>query len=177
MNFPGRAKALREAARVDLDWSLTHGRFAWLLPLRDPQAFLPELGRLSLAGSDEAFRTAMRRLIVEELYEWAGNLRNALERGESNSLPLIAMGMAQASSLLLGLARRHLYGTGARVLAESLSLADPPEGHECLCRLVLLGRLADPGEVGAACDALWQGVSRWAPVQGLAFVEERRIPF
>jgi hypothetical protein len=64
-----------------------------------------------------------------------------------------------------------------RVLAESLALADPPQGHEKLCHLVLQGRLNDSGEVGEACDALWQGVRPWAAAHGLTFVEERRIPF
>lgn len=177
VDFLGRDTALGKAAEVDGDWPLTHGSFVHLLALHDPKGFLPELAKTALSQPDARFDRAMRGLIVGELYEWIGKLRNARHRGHAAPLPEIAVDMAKRSAFLLGLANRHLYTTGSRVLEESLDLPGRPAGHDALCRMAMEGRLADATALALACEHLWAGLVEWAAARGLWIVEERPIPY
>jgi kanamycin nucleotidyltransferase len=77
----------------------------------------------------------------------------------------------------LGLARRHTYQTGARLLFDSLSLPGRMAGYDRLCGMVMSGRLSERDEVAAACEALWAGVQEWAVQMGIVMEDSRRIPF
>lgn len=177
VNLLGRDTVLAQAAEVDERWPLTHGAFVHVLPLHDPEGFFPELRATALGQPRQKFAAAMRGLIVGELYEWVGKLRNARHRGETIPLPRIALDMALHGAFLIALAERHLYSTGSKVFAESLGLSGRPEGYDALCGMAMTGTLSDGAAVATACEGFWAGVLAWAAERGLRIIEERRVPF
>jgi len=90
---------------------------------------------------------------------------------------MLAMHLALHGAFLIGLADRHLYTSGARLLEESLRISGRPAGYDDLCRLVMEGTLANSSQVVAACEAFWGGVERWSAARGIPLEEPRRIPF
>jgi kanamycin nucleotidyltransferase len=81
----------------------------------------------------ECFVEAIRGVIVGELYEWIGKLRNARHNGDTAYLPELALNMAKYGAFIIGLANRHCYLTGSRVLVEFLTLSGRPSGYDTLC--------------------------------------------
>ena len=177
VNFLGRDLVLRKVAGVAGTWPITHGAFLGVRPLYDPDDFFGQLREIVVGQPEESFNEAMRELIVGELYEWVGKLRNARQTGHTAHLPQLALDMAKKGAFLIGLANRHCYTTGPRVLEESLLLPDRPVGYDRLCHVAMAGDLADAGRVTAACEAFWSGVEQWAVQHGLEIEEQRRIPF
>lgn len=156
-----------EAATVEGDWPITHGALAHVWPLYDPNAFFDQIRTAALAHPGSVFRQALYDLIVGDIYELVGKLRNADHLGYHDALPALAAALARTGACLCGLHHRHLYTTGARLWQESLTLPDRPEGYDALCRLVQTGRLEDPAVVLATADAFWAGVESWAAQQRL----------
>ena len=155
------------AAELDVGWSLTHSAGLHVLPVYDPQGFFPRLRQAILAHSDEEFRHAVAEMMVGEIYELVGKIRNAAWQRNHEALPFFAVELARDSACLVGLANHHLYTSAARMFAESLSLAQPPAGYQALCQMVMAGQLADPQRILAAVDALWAGMEAWADSLGL----------
>ncbi len=177
VDFLSADMALREAARVEGRWPLTHGAWLHIRPLHDPTGFFETLRQAVLSQPEEAFRAAIRELIVGDIYEHIGKLRNARARGVGAELPLLAVSLAQEGAYLIGLARRACYSGAARLFEESLAFPDRPAGYDALCAAVMAGELSDPERVGALCEGFWAGVERWAAEHGVGIVEGRRIPF
>ncbi len=177
VNFQSRDTLLGQAAEVDELWPLTHGAFVFVKPLYDPEGFFPELRAVALGQPEARFREALRALIVGELYELVGKVRNAHEDRFWTALPPLAMQTAFYGAMLLGLAHRHLYTQGERVFLEALELPDPPQGYGALVKRVTSGRLDDPQGVVAAVETFWEGVEAWADARGLDWTHPGPFPF
>jgi kanamycin nucleotidyltransferase len=177
VNFRSRNMILAEAAEIEENWPLTHGAFANILPLYDPSHFFNELKEVVLSHPPEQFQEVIRAVIVGELYEWMGKLRNAQVDGETAYLPELALNMAKYGAFILGLAHRHFYTTGRRVLEESLTLPGRPPGYDSLCQMAIQGTLSDFNLIRERCELFWAGVAQWAAEQGLQIEESQRIPF
>lgn len=177
VDFISRDRLLAQAAEVDGEWPLTHGAYVHTRPLHDPHRIFPQLREIVLGQRAEKFAAALRMLVVGDIYELVGKVRNAREAGHSGGLAILATHLALCGAYLIGLANRTPYTSGTKILRESLSLPGRPAGYDHLCRLVMDGTLADPDQVAAACDAFWAGVERWAATRGIAIDEPRRIPF
>lgn len=170
VDFYSAAVLLTKAAEVEGRWPLTHGAFATVLPLYDPESFFTSLAAAATGGSPEQFKAAIEEALVGELYEWIGKLRN----GNTAYQAELAIGMAKYTAFILGLHHRRLFTTGPRVLEEALTLPDQPAGFDQLCDLVMTGRLHDPAP---ACETLWTGLEAWAARNGYTIHSGARIPF
>ena len=160
------------ASEVDVDWSLTHGAYTDVWALYDPNGFFPRLREVALSQPDPVFERAIRDVIVGELYERIGKVRNARVARHDACLPYLAVELAKFGALLLGLANRHLYATSTRLFEESLTLPGRPGGYDFLCRMVMAGELADPVRVCDASDAFWDGIERWAGARGIQIEQD-----
>jgi kanamycin nucleotidyltransferase len=150
------------AAEFDEFWPLTHGSCVNILPLHDPQHIFESLKEHVFDHHDEAFDELMAGIIVGELYEFLGKIRNAVASHKTENLPALAVEMAKYGAYLIGLANRTLYTSSATLFSESLALADQPDGYETLCRLVTGGRLEDAAQIARAADGFWDGIEAWA---------------
>lgn len=177
VDFYGQDVLLEKAAGVDERWPLTHGAYVHVRALHDPDRFFPKLRGVVLNQPKEKFLAAMRELIVGDLYELVGKLRNARHFGHTAGLPMLVVHMALYGAFLVGLDNRHCYTSGTRAFEESLRLPGRPGGYDALCRLVMGGKLNNPEHVVGACEAFWSGVERWALTRGLTIEEPRWLPF
>lgn len=177
VNFRSRNVVLAEAAEVDGDWSLTHGAFVYILALYDPNNFFNELREVVLSHPPEHFQQVIRAVIVGELYEWIGKLRNAQVDGETAYLPELALNMAKYGAFIIGLAHKHFYSTGRKVLEESLTLPSRPSDYDPLCQMAIQGTLSDFNLIRERCELFWTGLRQWAAELGLQIEETRCIPF
>jgi kanamycin nucleotidyltransferase len=163
---------LRWAAEVDVDWSITHGAYTRVLPVHDPTGFFPRLRETVLAQPDHAFKRAICDVIVGELYERIGKLRNARAMGNDACLPYLAVDLTRVGACLLGLAHRHLYNSSSQLFQESLTLPDRPGGYDGLCRMVMSGELADPTRIAQTSETFWRGIETWAEAHDLRIEQE-----
>jgi kanamycin nucleotidyltransferase len=176
VNFYSENIAVALAAEIDGDWPLTHGAFCNVLALHDPTGFFPRLRDVVLSQPDERFTETIRDVIVGEIYEAVGKLRNARHTGHTAYLPRLAIDLAMYGAFLIGLANRRLYTTGATVLEESLTLDAQPAGYRALCELAMTGNLSQPNPIFHVCEAFWAGVEQWARERGVC-IEHPRLPF
>jgi kanamycin nucleotidyltransferase len=153
---------LEWASELDVDWPVTHGACVHVWVLYDPSGFFPRLRDAALLHPDEVFQRVIRDVIVGEIYERIGKVRNARVANEDACLPSLAVELAKCGACLLGLAHRHLYTTSTRMFEESLTLPGRPGGYDILCQLVMAGDLTDAARIADASDAFWSGVERWA---------------
>lgn len=177
VDFYGEDVLLRRAAEVDGRWPLTHGAYYAVLPLHDPGGFFPRLRGVAAGREDSQFHAAIEGVLVGELYEFAGKLRNAMSSGSTAYLPELAVQMARYGAFLVGLHNRRLFSTGGRVLEEALTLPERPQGLDDLCQMVMSGNLSDTKLIATACERFWTGVAAWAATHGYAITDTRRIPF
>ncbi|MCB0064453.1 MAG: hypothetical protein KDE19_20150, partial [Caldilineaceae bacterium] len=117
------------------------------------------------------FNQLLEEMIVGELYEWIGKLRNAQQVGNAAAIPPLAVHFVEHLAQILAIAHRHCYTTGSRTLADSLTLARRPAGYDALCGTVMRGALHDTEVVAAQIEACWRGLADWAQGEGLAFRE------
>ncbi|MGZ7445493.1 ANT(4')-I family aminoglycoside nucleotidyltransferase [Paenibacillus sp. TH7-28] len=167
---------LKTAVTVEGDWPLTHGPFFSQLSLYDPQHFFSRLREAAESPTKEDFRYAINEVLVGEMYEFIGKLRNASLNGPHTYLPYLAVQFAQYGAMLVGLHNRKLYSTGAMVLPEALELPDRPEGFDGVARMVMSGTLAEPAKIVSACENFWSGLVDWAAKYDYV-IHSRRIPF
>lgn len=167
---------LKTAATVEGDWPLTHGPFFALLSLYDPKDFFSTLKNAADSPVKEDFTQAVNGVLVGEMYEFIGKLRNARLNGHLSYLPYLTMQFAQYGTMVIGLHNQKLYSTGAMVLPESLELANRPAGFDEVARLVMSGDLADPSKIIVACEDFWNGLIAWAAEHHYV-IHSERIPF
>lgn len=167
INIFGPDVVRARAQEVEDNWSLDQGQLARCRPLFGDLAFFDELKRLALNPDQAALDAMAADIVVGELYEWMGKLRNAQARGEFSGLALLACGFVEKMAWVLGLVHRHLYRTGMTLLAESLTLPDRPAGYDAACQMVMAGELSDPARVAAALEAAWAGLGPWLAQHGV----------
>lgn len=177
VNFVSEDVLFARAREVDPAWPLTHGAYVHIRPLYDPEGLFPRLKEAVLRAPHEAFQQALRALIVEDLYEVVGKIRNAWHFQACEELPFLAVHLAFYGALLVGLANRHLYRSASKMLADSLRLPERPTGYDALCQRVLAGKLAPADAVVQDCEEFWASVEEWCRRRGIPLGETRLIPF
>jgi kanamycin nucleotidyltransferase len=163
---------LTYAAEVEGDWALTHGSMLWVLPIYDPDAFFERLKETVSSQPDEAFRAAMAGLIVGEIYEVVGKVRNCQASGKTSSLALYTVELASYGAWLIGLANRHHYLSSSTMLTEALPLPGQPAGYESLCQIVTRGELQDHKLIYQVADDFWRGVIDWCAINEIPVVRQ-----
>lgn len=156
-----------DAAELDGNWAMTHGSYAHVLPLYDPGGFFPTLAKVVTAHTDEAYNNILHTLIVGEIYEMVGKIRNAQAYNDPSSLPFFVMQLALYGAWLIGLANRHLYASASRMFADSLTLPNRPAGYDELCQTMLSGALSEPEKLIELANQFWEGVEVWAQEWGI----------
>lgn len=167
---------MNTAATVEDDWPLTHGPFFSPLSLYDPKGFFSKLKKAAESPANEDFTQAINGILVGEMYEFIGKLRNVNLYGPQTYLPYLAMQFAQYGAMLIGLHNRKLYSTGAMVLPESLELPNRPAGFDKVAGLVMSGDLTEPSKIVFACEDFWNGLATWAAEHDYV-IHSERIPF
>jgi kanamycin nucleotidyltransferase len=158
----------RLAKTVEGDWPITHGALLQVRAIYDPGGVFERVRKMAGSQPTAAFRQAQVELIVGEIYETVGKIRNALAQAQPAPLALYASHLATYGACLVGLENRQTYTTSGQMFADSLALPGAPAGYETLCRAVMAGRLYQAGEIGRWSDALWEGIEAWANARGLA---------
>ncbi|MGE7691324.1 ANT(4')-I family aminoglycoside nucleotidyltransferase [Lysinibacillus sp. NPDC097214] len=177
VNFDSAEHIIEEATTVDEIWPLTHGQFFNILPIYDPKDFFSELKAKASSVDGSIIKEAICRTLVEEMYEYIGKMRNIEIQGPQTFLPILAMEIATAGAMILGLHNKQFFTTSAQVLSEALSFTDKPEGYEVLCELVMSGNLSDPKQIIAICENYWESLLKWSAQQGYQIECSTVIPW
>lgn len=172
VNVQSRDVLLEEAASVEGNWPITHGAYSQVLPIYDPGGFFDELRKVVYSQPETKFRSALQKLIVGELLEQLGKVRNAWAMGNPGCLPTLACELARSGAFLLGLANRFLYSSATRMMAESLELPGQPVAYRQLCHLVTSGELADAERIVKTANLFWAGVEDWAAANQIGIIQQ-----
>jgi len=167
---------LKNASTVEGRWPLTHGPYFSTLSLYDPGDFFPTLKKAAESPARSDFSRAISEVLIGEMYEFVGKLRNVSVNGPHTYLPYLATQFAQYGAMLIGLHNRKLFSTGAMVLPEALELPNRPVGFDNVAKLVMSGELAEPSKIVSACEDFWNGLVGWAAEHDYV-IESKRIPF
>lgn len=153
---------LARVAEVDGEWPITHGQFAGVWVLHDPTGLFPRLEALAISQPQSSFEHAITEVIIGDIYELIGKLRNARTNQILDSVPLFLVHLAMQAACLVGLANRHLYSSSYTLFQDSMNLPDRPPGYDALCLAVMRGGLNDPLQAMRWAEDLWQGLITWA---------------
>jgi kanamycin nucleotidyltransferase len=158
---------LAHSAELDDLWPITQGAFARVLPLHDPKRIFHRASHAVFDHTLEDYQDVIREVLIGDLYEVVGKVRNALATERTANLPAEAVLAARYAASVVGLNNRHLYSTGPAIFSESLELPGRPAGYDELVGMVVRGKLHNAQAIAAAVDALWAGEEAWAQEQGL----------
>ena len=167
----------RRAARLDEAWSVTHATFANPQRLCGDVSFFAELRRLVFEHSQNQFDDVIRAILVGELFEGLGKVRNAQLHGAHEQLPRVATRLAIMAELMVGLSHRHIYTAAGLATIESMKLEPRPSGHDELCEMVMRGELSAPDRISATIERYWTGVIEWAALRNLDLGDACKRPF
>lgn len=167
VNFHGLDVARRAAAAVDDDWPLEHGRFLHAKPIYGDAALFEEFRHANDATPKAEFDAMIASLIVGDIYEVIGKLRNANANGQTTYLPVLACHVAEYMACVVGLAHRRIYTTRTTMFQESLALPTLPDGYADLCRMVMAGALGDPTAIAVTLERLWAGLGAWTAAEDI----------
>lgn len=167
-----REVMLQLAAQVDEEWPFTHGCYVYVKPLFDPDSFFPILRQAVLSHPKEVFSQTIQSVIVGDVYEIIGKIRNAEYSNHTTYLPHYADKMAIFCACLIGLDQQHLYTSFTNLFEESLQFPDRPAGYDPLIQMVMSGELSDPKKIIQAINTLWNGLEEWAAARCLV-IEHR----
>jgi kanamycin nucleotidyltransferase len=162
---------LRDAGIVDGTWPLVQSGYVYTEPLFDPDGLFASVREVALKSANRDFGPSIRNLIVGEIWEAVGKVRNARER-KQNALPMLTVEIVKATACLIGLSQAHMYVSNCSFLEESLELLDRPAGYDGLCKRVLSGDLGDPEGLRAYIDRLWTGIEVWAEERDIRLNDE-----
>ena len=162
---------IRDAAVIDETWPFVQSGYVFIKPLYDPDGVFPRVREIALDPRPNEFREAIRNIVVGELYEAIGKIRNAHESGRRSSLPMLAVELARFGACLIGLANHHLYVSYSTLFEESLKIAGRPDGYDDFCKLVIAGELGNSDEVLNLANLLWEGIETWAAQNGIQIYE------
>ena len=157
---------MRDAANVTETWSITHGCYLDVMPLHDPGGVFAELAATVRGIPRPVFDRAIERLIVGELWEAIGKLRNARARDQSPPLGFLYY-ILKIGYWMIGLANRRTYSAATNAWSEALALPDRMAGYDTLCRVASAGDVSDGARVFDVCEGFWTGVAAWATARGL----------
>jgi kanamycin nucleotidyltransferase len=163
---------LEWATEIDEDWPLTHSACTEVLAVCDPTDLFSRLRDAVLSRHDDQFEQTIRDVIVGDLYEWIGKIRNARAAGNDTCLPYLAVELARTGMCLIGLANRHLYAASSTAFEESLRQPGRPKGYDRLCQMVMSGDLTDTSRVADAAESFWSSVEKWADERGMVIEDE-----
>lgn len=169
INVYGPDIARSRAGTITDDWALCRGQFLNARLIYGNDAILRELRASADRPAEKEVHSKIRGMIVEELYEWIGKLRNADILQRYGNVPSIACLFAKTVAFILGLFHRTCYTTGGSVLEESLRHHGLPAGYEALCGLVMKGQLSDRRNVIELTEEVWAGMGVWAIRNGFEF--------
>ena len=158
---------LEQASQVDCDWPITHGAYVRVWPIYDPSLLFPRLRETVYSQPESRFTKVIKDVIIGEIYELVGKIRNAQTSQVWAGLPYMTVAMVMHSACLVGLAHRQLYTSLSGIFSESLALSNLPEGYPALCELAASGRLEDPAHNIRLIDTCWDGIEAWAASQGI----------
>lgn len=111
------------------------------------------------------------------MYEYMGKLRNIKIQGPETFLPALAIEIATAGAMILGLHHKRYFTTSAQVLPEALGLSNRPDGFDKLCQLVMSGHLYDSKKILDACENFWNGLLDWSKKNGYVINYSDSVPF
>jgi kanamycin nucleotidyltransferase len=177
VNVVDEVSLRQEASQVDCRWARTHGKFVHIFPLTDPEDYFSGLRELVVSHPPELFREVIEEVLISDMYELIGKVRNAHVKGHDQALAVLAVELAQRTASALGLEHRHLYRSSSSVLDEAVRLPDPPEGFYTLAQMVMTGHLHHAATIVSVCDTLWSGLVRWAEERSYTLVAFQEIPF
>lgn len=163
---------VREAVRLEGTWPITHGAYVEIMPLLGDSDVFERVRAAALGHGDDEFEVAIHSLIVGELYELTGKVRNLHASGGGSATALLATELGKYAACLVGLANRHLYGTASSVFDESLTLPVRPGGYDALHALLTGPGIVDIQQVALAADRLWEGIEIWAGSCDIELYEE-----
>jgi kanamycin nucleotidyltransferase len=165
-------RLMKWAGQLDGNWSITHGACLAVKPIYDPQGIFQRLSETALTHSEQEFKRLMEDLIVGEIFELVGKLRNLYTLSLSNSMPFFTLHLLWCAACLIGLANRHIYTSATFFLDESLTLPSRPNGYDTLCQMCSAGVLNDPEAIIRAVDSFWLGLESWSSQKGLRIEQE-----
>jgi len=173
VNLMSRSAVEAFAREVDEAWPISHGQFVharalWIAP--DHGALFETLRSLAAHPDDAEVERAMAEIVVGELYELIGKLRNRYAR---KPLALLAGEFAVHVACLAGLAERHLYASAGTMFDEAADLPGP-DGAVELYRLVGKGELGDEARLVATLERVWAGLEVWVGEVALTEAVRRR---
>lgn len=177
VNIDNKESIIEEATTVEEDWPLTHGQFFTIHPIYDPKGFFEELRQKASSVDNSIFKEAICKTLVEEMYEFIGKMRNIMVQGPETYLPTLAINIATAGAMILGLHNKHYFTTAAQVLPEALLFSNRPCGFDKLCGLVMSGHLYDSKMIFNACENFWNGLLVWSKKNGYSIRYSNCVPF
>ncbi|MGO1069862.1 kanamycin nucleotidyltransferase C-terminal domain-containing protein [Lysobacter sp. CA199] len=161
VNLMSRTAVEALAREVDEHWAVSHGQFVharalWIAP--DHGTLVETLRSLAAHPDDAQVDRAMAEVVVGELYELLGKLRNRYAR---KPLALLVGEFARYLACLVGLAERHVFVSAGTMFDEAADLP-APDGSAALFKLVAHGDLSDEMAATAAVERVWAGLQAWA---------------
>ena len=171
VNIYSEDRLLEWAAEFDEFWPITHGAIINAVPIQDMTGLFPRARAVVMKHSDEEFRALIAALLVGDLYEVVGKLRNGLALQRSEIIAPFTVDAARYGACLVGLHNRRVFNSGATLFSESLELPGRPEGYDALARLVMSGELNDAARAVDAVNAFWSGVEAWAAAQHIPLTQ------
>ena len=161
VNLYGAAVMQARAVEVNARWSLQQGELVNCRPLFGDRAYFEALRARVMSPPKQVFDDVIAEMVVGELYEWMGKLRNGVARDDLAFLPIMACNFAQHTALIAALLHRHIYSTSSSILREALTLPTLPAGYAALVKLVMAGNLHDAAQIVAALESVWAGIGPW----------------
>lgn len=157
----GEDVMLARAVEVDDMWPLSQGELVNCRPLFGDMAFFADLRALVMSPPQAVFDAVIAEMVVGEIYEWMGKLRNGVARNELGFLPMLSCEFARHMALMVALAHRHVYSSGGAMMRETLALPSVPAGYAPLATLVMDGELQDKAQLVVVLETLWAGLGAW----------------
>lgn len=157
----GKDVMLARAVEVEPAWPLSQGELVNCRPLFGDMAFFDKLLTLVMSPPKATFDVVIADMVVGEIYEWIGKLRNGVARGDLGFLPMLSCEFAHHVALMVALAHRHVYSSGGAMMAETLALPSLPAGYVPLAEVVMAGELHDKEKLAGLLEAVWAGLGPW----------------
>jgi kanamycin nucleotidyltransferase len=133
--------AKQEAQRVGPEHCLERARYTHAVAIAGEPAHLEALAQLASNPCPTKVQTALRGLLLGELFEIVGKLRN---RGAAvRMLPVLAIRFAEFGAMALGLATGATVVGRVQLLGASLEMTGCPSSHKELVTLIQSGKLDD----------------------------------